>query len=916
MSSQIPFIGRIDELEIISKGLQIRESNIIYILGEGGVGKTRLVQEVRIKTEMQDSFLVTQTLDFDDQSNRMFDNFELRLAEEVKRKGFNLDAYSNALRDLRKMEKANVSPDGLVSQKEQARLILVNILNQISSEKRIVFILDTVEKSESGIFWATLVDFLARIKNFTCILAGRRQVSFNLREVLEEKFVDRVIYLELQPLKPEDSIRYLEEKQESAHTNIDKSLVQKLLYLTGGRPILIDLAVEYVARGISLDWLLEEDLDTLKSSSTDEQHRRRKEFEKQLVQYIMKIRKPIHRLVLTMSRIYPLSKSMISTLLDLDDQEADDLYTDAKSYVFVKELPELARITLHDEMRDLVNLYVWPELDIDNARRRRDSQLSIKIYEQEDQVIRTQLEDKNYIASLSAIEEKELETNLEMIDEQLCNHLLYAGLPDGFMRWKKIVDDYRTENEFSFAKGLVDSAQEYFSALTQDQQFEYLILEARLTNEIGQVNEAEKKLHILLEEYGDKDEYKSGILNAMGLVEEKLGKMQAALDHQLQCLEIVKRFNTSAVAPVSNRIGYLYRLMGNLSKAEEYYRFALKTNSDIPFAKRRQSLTASLFNNLGYIFGLERKYAQMDLHCDQAAEIWFELGMNQEIGRSETTRAIFHRDQGNYLGSLDLLKQAVSRYVDPDDHEQLCRSYFHLGWTQWYIAEKVNELASDISLVDWDDVALSLALDYFLKSLELARKYSLKFEMPGIMHQTSSVYWYLGRIRKDESLLQKARVLNHESYEVSVQVHDNRYAIDSLLGDAEWDYDIAEYENIPKYDQKLQAEYGQFQNQYKLYFGRMYRIKADVAFRQQEWGTAFANYAIGLGMIQHHHGFGRYTIQRELLRLSRKLKQLQPNQIKESISYLRREWTELKQKQDVDLLLSWCDQLELRGLSE
>lgn len=917
MSSQIPFIGREGEIEKIQIQLQTKASNLIYIIGDGGVGKTRLAQEVNDRLKNQSGYFAMQIFDFDNHSLTVFENFELRLAENLIHNGFNLTAYSNALQDLRKMESAGVSSDGLAFQREQAQNVLINVFNEeISTQKRIVFFVDTVEKSDVENFWLDFASFLSKIKNYTCILTGRKHAALDLDKLLKNSFTGQVYSFELHPLKPEEALVYIERKQEVTHTTISPSVIQKLLFLTKGRPILIDLAVEYVARGISLDWLVREELDVLKKAPKHEQEKYRNDFEKQLVLYITKIRKPIHRLFLTMSRVHPLDPNMIVVLLNVSKSESEELFSDAKSYAFVKELSDLSRITLHDEMRDLINRHVWSELDVNFTRRKRDSRLAVKIYKHDRQQTLKLFSDTDHIAAIGVIGEKELEAQLAMIEEQLSFHLSESGFVENFSQWKDVVEENRKSKNFKLAKMFVDSSRERSHNLSQDQQFEYLILDARLTNDIGQAEDAERKLLSLLENFGNRDERKSGILNALGLVEEKLGRIQIALDRQLECLDIVKRINPSAVAPVSNRIGYLYRLLGDLKNAEEHYRLALKAIASIPLAERNQGLTASLFNNLGYIYGLERKFAQMDLHCDQAAEIWSEIRMKQEIGRSETTRAIFHRDQGNYLSSLDLLKQAISRFEEPDDHEQLCRSYFHLGWTQWYVAEKVNEMASDISLIEWDAVDLSLALDYFLKSLDLAQRYHLKYEMPGIMHQTSSVYWYLGRTRKDETLMQKARNLNRESYAASIQVYDYRYAIDSLLGDAEWDYDIGSYNNIPEYDQKLQSEYSQFRNQYKLYFGRMHRIKADIAFRQHELENAFNNYAIGLGMIQHHHGFGRYTIQRELLRLSRKLKQLEPSQTRDWLKYLRTEWQKLEGKQDVDLLLGWCDQLELRGLSE
>jgi tetratricopeptide (TPR) repeat protein len=239
-----------------------------------------------------------------------------------------------------------------------------------------------------------------------------------------------------------------------------------------------------------------------------------------------------------------------------------------------------------------------------------------------------------------------------------------------------------------------------------------------------------------------------------------------------------------------------------------------------------------------------------------------------------------------------------------------------LGWTHWYIAEKVDEQSPDISLLEWDDAELSRALEYFEKSLDLARKYGLKYELPGILHQTASVHWYLGKTRKDDALLEEARKLNDEAFEVSMSVRDIRYAIDSLVGYAEWDYDIGIYDNIPLIDQRLHSEFGQYEKQYELYFGRMYRIKADIGFHNQDWEQAFSNYAIGLAMIVDHHGFGRFTPERELLRLTGKLKQLNAELVKEWVAYLQNEWSALEKKQRIDLLLDWCSQYTIPGFSE
>ena len=47
-----------------------------------------------------------------------------------------------------------------------------------------------------------------------------------------------------------------------------------------------------------------------------------------------------------------------------------DLLKEIQPYVFIKNLPN-DRITLHDEMRRLVNTYAWPEVDPDDDNIQR-----------------------------------------------------------------------------------------------------------------------------------------------------------------------------------------------------------------------------------------------------------------------------------------------------------------------------------------------------------------------------------------------------------------------------------------------------------------------------------------------------------------------------------------------------------------
>ena len=920
MINQVPFIGRSYELAEIQKAFEdFGTRRLIYFVGDGGVGKTRLLEEAKSTIESNPNFFVIPSLDFDDPTITNFDNFEFRLASEINNKGIKSDSYFNALNDLRKMQGAKVSIEGIINQQKIINKILVDLLNNSTHEKRIALFIDTSEKAESMGFWENFLSLLSTLNNVVCIIVGRPHKEFNLSVIIDHGFEGQVQEFNLKPLDINDSQKYLEAKQEQIHTNIDPATVNKLLLLADGRPILLDLAVELVARGTALDtleWLYNTDSSAFDAASDDKKLEMRKNFEEHLVLYISKIRKRVHQLILILSRIYPLSREMVSFLVQLPAEEANSLFDEMKSFVFVKSFPDPDYISLHDEMRRLVIEYVWHEVDPDGLRQKRDSRRAVEWYQRERGQLLGRLQERKGAQQPDEFDIEKLQEYLDTLEEQLCLHLLESDIPDRFSTWMQVVNQQRLIDKFSSAKKLVDNAFTHFPTFTEDQQFDYLLLKARLTGENGQGVDAEIQLNSLLEQFGQLERRKSSISNALGIVEGKLGKFELALTHQLQCLEIIQHNNPKAVPNVANRVGYNYRLLGNKADAEKYYRLALEAIAKFPENERDENLRASLHNNLGYIFGLNRKFLQMESQCDKATDIWSKVGLEKEIGRTEATRAIFYRDQGFYQRASELLNQAILRYELPDDHEQLCRAYFHLGWTQWYIAEKIDEQLSDISLVEWDEPALSKALEYLEKSLELARMFGLKYELPGILHQTASAHWYLGRTKKDDTLMQEAKELNDEAFKTSLSVRDIRYAIDSLVGYAEWDYDLGQYQNIPSVDQQLHSEFGQYEKQYELYFGRMHRIKADIAFQQQNWEQAFSNYAKGLALIVDHHGFGRFTPERELLRLTGKLKQLNTDLVKDWVAYLQNEWSKLEGKQRVDLLLDWCSQYDIPGFSE
>jgi hypothetical protein len=127
----------------------------------------------------------------------------------------------------------------------------------------------------------------------------------------------------------------------------------------------------------------------------------------------------------------------------LKDENAQKLFNEAINCVFVKLLPG-DYITLHDEMRRLVNKYVWPEVDSDSERRRWYSGLALEYLSGESKKLTQKIDDHR--KQLRAVGEKEsytdktLELSLEIqeleehswiLREQQMDHTLVTNLNEG-----------------------------------------------------------------------------------------------------------------------------------------------------------------------------------------------------------------------------------------------------------------------------------------------------------------------------------------------------------------------------------------------------------------------------------------------------------------------------------------------------
>lgn len=860
--NDFPLIGRLDVLRKIDS--LIKESNsqhIICIEAEGGVGKTRLLQEIFNIYQKRTGLKTINTLDFDDENFLSPKYTGLAIAKELGEENFSF--YFKEQYEYHQMMLAGVSIDILAKLIFEIRKKFEDSFNKVSAKKRIILSFDTTDKLEKGKGMWQEFKSIANLQNICVLLAGRN--AHQIGDWLKQEGILTVENIQLLPLSEVESELYLEEKQRRTYiTGIKKELVKKIVRLCEGRPILLDLSIEWICQDINLDWV-----EQISEDETDQ-------FKSLIIERVKYIQHPAGLLIHLMAYIYPLSKEMIAYFMNIDTQH---LFSKVKEYVFVKSLPD-GCISLHDEFRSMIIKYVYPLSD-EIRGYSREAALFFKEKSVEFKNRSKEAVDKNDRINFER-------QRYNCMERQVDYAFLY-NIEEGINHYKDVIWRLRHASRTRVALRIQDKRNDDLIKFDEKQKRAHKTLRARLLNDLGKADEAARILEELIkEEINDKE--RADICNAFAPVLCRLGKLEKALNHQLEALRLLEKTDKDYLPDLANYAGYLYERLGKLDKAVVYYNKAYTYSLR---NKKSNELTVKILDNLSYAYCQQGLYRDAKNYLDKAKNILSKNSNQNLIARIEITEAVLCRDQGKYKESLFFLEKAIKRLKEPDDHQKMSKAFFHRGWTCWFQALAINDATVRKN-------TLKESKTYFKRSLQLAEQYHLEVDMPGILHQMSHVYYMLEE-------RERAVNINNKAYKLSRETNDIRYAIDSLVGKAEFDYGSNKFNNLSKYAVELTEEFENKGYWFPRFYGRMKRILAEAAFKDEKYDESLDNYIAGLAQIRLHSGYAVYTIEKELERLEENMKNLTDEQFYDWCLMMSEKWSERTPHEKYLLLLNWCN---------
>lgn len=768
MAVQVPFVNREEELAAIDAAIRKWGArSVICINAEGGVGKTRLLQEVQWRyasagTPMH--LLVANIVDFDERTFHFPLSLRIKTAQVLNEKhsGRDFDKYLQSVRDVRKMRASGVSEDRLAQEMKETENAFVHAFNSIAKEQRIVLFYDTTEVLDpTEEKWREIFGIEFELNNCVLLIAGRNAAEIG--EWGKREYNQATQFIDLQPLEIKGSSEYLSRMQDLMHIALAPELSQKLLLLAEGRPILLALAAEWLAREVPLDWLTESSKEELVALSDEEKKKRREEFEKQLVHHIANMRTLMDRLILMMARVYPLDITMVAELLRISEVEAAELFEQAESYFFVKKLPA-GHISLHDEMRRMVNTYVWPDVDADGGRQRRDSELIAKCLRNKAAALVRHIaqlesdEQSGYLqedmpAELEGFVKREVaERELWVIREQQLEHTLFTDIDKGVDLFIEIFDAATQAYRYSLRGAFFDKIEKYVAEVSPTQQFEIRTRQARHLIDSGQYDRAKNLLLTIRSNLALQPAQHVEVLIQQANVEIRLGKLLEGIDYFKQAVQIGEQYGLKEyLARAETGLGWAYRLIHDRKTADEHYQIALDLAIDLDL----KPLQAMLYNSRGfvhvYLVEIPGYVDRAIWFCQQSLAISKSLGDIREQGRSYSTLGCINLIAGYFDEALADFQKALDIFEPANDIDFLSQIYSWRGSLYMTLGK--------LDLAEYD----------LKRSIDL----NIKKDLPMTLSRLGRVYLSRGKLEEAEKYIE-------ECYALAIQLPDVLYQLVAL----------------------------------------------------------------------------------------------------------------------------------------
>jgi tetratricopeptide (TPR) repeat protein len=835
------FVGRAQELGIFDQMLRReRPEWVAHILGPGGIGKTRLLEQVRdlARRQYADVILVTkEVVDFYKTAVHTPLGLLDDVVHQLGQKRF--PEFVGAAQALRQLL-ATGTPD--VSERHEAEERVINAFFEeyadLLAGKRVVLLFDTCEEMRGVESWMmdTFLPTLARLEPETeaqegqegeteeekedaegcldhtiVVMAGRRPLTF------PELCQPWVAEVRLNPFTRGEVEVYFREGglgpkkvSDGALTDIHKLSEGRLLYVA-----------------LAFDWLYN-DVGTVEELITPEEP-----FGKKLVSWVLRLGGHEAKAVLYMAQAWRrMEPSLLAHLLQIKEDEIEGVVTQLARFSFVKyRSPDeefKGSIHLHDEMRELILEYAWPQFGSKDLQQQLLGQAT-DWYEEE---IRA-LESDGVLRGEAPVREERVRYLLA----EWLYYLCLIDLDDGVKRIEPIFRQAAHQLDLSFGELLNEELGRFRERLARPQVDELRFREALMAFRREQFEEAVDIWQSLIRQPDLDPPLRATVLLMLVEAETYTSRIREALDHAKEGEELYKSLLQDPayesrrlelevdLGRLYNNWGYTYRTRGDWKQALDYYDRALK----LPGPSKNIART---LNNAGFVHFLRGDLVAARTYIGRSLSLRKRLDIPYELGLGYNTMGIVMEYSGRYDEGADLYDKALIAFEEAKSDRGRALALINLGRLR-----RVTNSFED-------------AIKYLTEARDiLARKRDNDYLVEA-MNELGCVY----RQRGEEEDWEKALQWLVQSWELAGAIGNTFRETDNLEDlsvlhvkwaneEMEWGSEETAEEHLALAEEKGQEALRLAENyDYSYLRAKILRTFGDVAYIREEYERAFDRY--------------------------------------------------------------------------
>jgi tetratricopeptide (TPR) repeat protein len=697
---------------------------VVHIPAPGGYGKTKLLERyIRQAKEKPRTLVTTDLIDFYKTGNQTVFGLLQDVAQQLGKEHFpNFIVELGHFRELLSTElEPNQRQDAFNTVTE---LFLKDYENLLVAGWKIVLLFDTAEEirgNESYVLSKLIpainqieyklvqdrandprVDTLPHYQT-TLVIAGRRALDF------PEDLLPYVYKVKLDSLMYEEMMEFFKVGcQESLLSSEQQA--RQLYDRTGGNPLFIAL---------SFDWLCNE-VGTMAELLTLNEP-----FGQQLVSWVERLNSPEKETILYLALAWRrMENGLLAYLLKKSEDQTEDITTQMERFSFVKyraaDDPFPNTFQLHDEMRVLVNEYVWPR-EGEGTRR--------EILKQVVQWYQQRIGDENVLVGQDLPPTEEMKA---LVAEWLFYECL-LDLNQAFEIHEKLFRIASHHVDLDYCELLNQEIERFLDLLTPDQNDKLRFRQAlilfrqelypdadELWSSLLRRPDLEKKLRatilmllVELKGYTGEPDVAIGYAEKAKLLYDELIENETETEH--------KTLYERELSQLYNNWGYVHRVKGNFATALEYYDKALVSG------KGTAKNLARTLNNKGYIYSLMGDDTKARTLVGRALQLRKTLNIAYELGLGYNTMGMLMEESGRIDQAAELYDRALLSFEDGRSQRGMAMVQLNLGHLR-----RLSNLYEE-------------ALDYLRKSERIFRQKNDKDFLLRVINEIGCVYRQRGK---------------------------------------------------------------------------------------------------------------------------------------------------------------------------